>query len=168
MAELSEILMIEHLAIRHISTGMSVENGEQKFSGFHHYLLECHIPIEEKILFPMLEAQPWEDSKSFNANARRIMADHKLIDTLSGNIVKWYDEGNFETLGSRFPMYFRLLLEHNGKEEETVFPRWGNLPREELESARKEAENIVLSFGKKAYLGVTGMTEHSFNYFFRK
>lgn len=168
MADLAELLSVEHIAIRHIRR--SLENGDsvETFGEFHRYLKECHVEIEEKILFPILKAYVWTDSQEFVSKADRILADHKLIDTLHANLIKWYTSGDLETYHERLPLYFKLLLEHNEREEEIVFPRWDRLPADEIIGTVREAENIIESFGMKKYMEMVGLREPGYRYLFRK
>lgn len=167
MADLAEILLVEHLAIRHISKTFTNPKDLEPFVEFHTYLKECHIEIEEKLLFPLLEAHYWDDSGEFNAKANRILADHRLIDTLSRNIINWHSSGDLELVTDRYPLYFKLLHDHNKREEESVFPRWSDLPQDEIKDTVKEAKSIIESFGTGKYLEMTGLTEHGFYYLFR-
>lgn len=167
MADLAEILMTEHLAIRHLRKSFTVTEDIDLFRDFHLYVKECHIEIEEKLLFPVLEAHNWEDSDEFSFKAEQIKADHRLLETLSENLLKWHEKGSTITFGQRFPLYFKLLVEHNSREEDYVFPRWAGITEDELKGTVKEAENIIKSFGKTEYLNITGMSEKAFEYIFR-
>lgn len=168
MADLAEVLQTEHLAIRHIKKAFEREVAIAEFQDFDRYLKDCHIEIEEKLLFPILKASDWEDSGEFNATADRIVKDHRLIGTLSDNLMRWYNEGDLHLFSERFQLYFRLLLDHNNSEEELIFPRWAFLPEESLEEAMIEARNIIESYGKTSYLELTGLSSKAYEYIFRK
>lgn len=165
MADLAEILQMEHLAIRHLKNAFDREFDMEHFQEFGLYLKECHIEIEEKLLFPVLQAYGWDDSTEFNATANRILSDHRLIGTLSDNLLKWYNAGDRDLFARRLPLFFRLLLDHNNSEEENVFPRWLLLPALDLKNAKIEAVNTIESYGKTRYLKITGMSEKSYEYF---
>ena len=116
MASLVEILTVEHLAISRIDV-IRGSYDYDSFVAFRSYLKECHIEIEERICFPILEAFPFPDTKAFSSNVERIKADHKLIDTLALNIIRWSEDGKTEMLETRLPLFYKLLTEHNTKEE---------------------------------------------------
>lgn len=168
MADLAEILQIEHLVIRHLRRTFEQEFDIEDFQNFTFYLRDCHIEIEERLLFPLLQAYDWEDSIEFNSISDRILKDHKLIGKLSDNLLKWHNNGDTVHFKEKMPLYFRLLLEHNNKEEEIIFPRWLVLPKEELERAKIEAKSTIESFGKLQYFKITGLTERSYEHFFGK
>lgn len=161
MADLAEILMVEHAAIRHIRKGMESDPDYSRLDAFHDYLQNCHIEIEERILFPAIIEISGSD---FREEARRIMADHKLIQALFTNLSKWYESQDMEKFHARFPMFFSLLQEHNDREDSSVFPHWASIGKAALSQAKKEAASIISSFGMKSYLEVTGLTESGYVY----
>ncbi len=166
MADLAEILTLEHLAIRHIRKASTNWKGEVQLSEFHGYLKNCHIEIEEKIFFPVLKGHSGEDSKGFIRLVDQIIADHRLIDTLFLNLVKWSETGETKLYGERLPLYFRLLEEHNDKEEDLVFPRWRTVPSEDIKDTLKEAVNVIESYGLPRYMKTIGITKSGYRYAF--
>ncbi len=166
MADLAEILMLEHLAIRHTRKELEKKPDYVSLETFNEYLKDCHIEIEEKILFPVL-LESSEISSSLKEEATRIVADHKLIEALFGNLSRWHASRDMEKFTSRYPLYFRLLQDHNDKEDSIVFPHWNSIIESTLLQAKKEAGSIIDSFGKKRYLEVTGLTPESYSYLFR-
>ncbi len=168
MADLAEILMLEHFAIKDAKWLIESPFNAQRFTSFHSYLKNCHIEVEEGICFPLLEQTNFPDSVVFNERVERIKADHKLIDTLAQNILKWYDSGNTEVLRKRIPLFFRLLMDHNASEETDLFPRWDNIDRNLSRSAVKDALSVIESFGRAEYMEVLGINYSAFRYFFRE
>ncbi len=166
MADLAEILMLEHLAIKHTRKELEKRSDYVSLEIFNEYLKDCHIEVEEKILFPIL-LECSEISSTLKEEATRIMADHKLIQALFGNLAKWHDSREMEKFTSRYPLYFRLLQDHNDKEDSIVFPHWDSISENTLLQAKKEAVSIIDSFGRMRYLEVTGLTPESFSYLFR-
>ncbi len=166
MSDLAEILMVEHVAIRHIRKAMENKPDCQFLESFHDYLKMCHIEVEEKIVFPLILNSPSQSDADFRDTANRIMADHKLIQTLFENLTKWEQSQDSVHFNSRYPLYFRLLQEHNDKEDAIVFPHWSSLDTGEIIRAKKEAASIIDTFGKKQYIEITGLTESSFTYLF--
>ena len=165
MASLVEILTVEHLSI----SRMDVIRGSfdhDSFVAFRSYLKECHIEIEEKICFPILETFPFPDRKVFSSNVERIKADHKLIYTLAVNIIRWSEDEKTEMLETRLPLFYKLLTEHNTKEENDLFPRWDSIDSQVLKSSSKDAISIIDSFGRKEYMRIIGFNDSSLSYFF--
>jgi hemerythrin superfamily protein len=97
----------------------------------------------------------------------RIKADHKLIDTLAANLIKWNDQGNESLVAERVPLFYRLLVDHNASEETDLFPRWDKIQSAEAKSSVKDALSIIESFGVKEYLNATCLNESALNYIFR-
>ncbi len=165
MADVAEVLMIEHEAIRHISRFLTPAS-EPNLADFHKYLKAVHIEIEEKIVFPAIEEKLPEGRKDMISKIEQIKADHKLIDTLAGNIAKWQERGDLNLVTERFPLYLRLLRDHNLNEDRLVFPWWKELGLREMKSAIKEAEAVIDSFGRENYIEIIGLSPESFVYIF--
>ena len=166
MADLAEVLMIEHLAIKQSKWLLEKQYDSDAFINFHSYVKECHIELEEKICFPVLESYPFADSKQFRERTERIKADHKLIDTLAVNIMKWHDSGNHDLVLERKPLFYKLLVDHNASEEVDIFPRWNQMDANELKSSMKDALSTIESFGIGKYIDATGINPSAFRYFF--
>lgn len=167
MADLAEILMIEHLAIKKSKWIVEKPYENEASVNFHSYVKECHIEVEEKVCFPIMEAYAFPDSEQFNQRVERIKADHKLIDTLAANLIKWNDQGNESLVAERVPLFYRLLVDHNASEETDLFPRWDKIQSAEAKSSVKDALSIIESFGVKEYLKATRLKESALNYIFR-
>ncbi|MFG1519186.1 MAG: hemerythrin domain-containing protein [Thermoplasmataceae archaeon] len=167
MADLAEILMLEHFAIKNSRWLVDSPFDYERFTKFHSYLRACHIEVEESICFPLLEQTSFPDSTIFNNHVERIKADHKLIDTLAQNILKWYESGNTKTLAERMPLFYRLLVDHNASEETDLFPRWSNLDINTSKAAVRDALSLIESFGRSEYMEVLGINYSAFRYFFK-
>ena len=169
MADLVEILMIEHLAMKRMKEKQVTGISNEEFSSFHAFLMNVHVEVEEKIVFPELIEPQWDDQKQYAEKIEKIKADHKLINTLATNLKKWYDGGNIKTYNDRIPLYFRLLVDHNTLEEREVFPRWKDLNKfDESGKLAKECKNIIESYGEGDYLKMLDLSEGAFKYLFRK
>ncbi len=166
MTDLAGILMLEHVAIRNIS--ICTKSGEPDFAEFHSYLRNCHIEIEEKLVFPLVLASASKGEKELVSRIEHIRADHKLIETLAGNLGKWKETGNKQLYGDRLPLYYRLLVDHNRNEDETVFPIWKEVDGNEARKAAKEALSIIESYGTGRYLEVIGIPRKAMDYLFGK
>lgn|GEM_PF-1165915 len=167
MADLAEILILEHLAIKNANWIVDKPYNPEAFTRFRIYLKACHIEVEEKICFPILESYSFPDAKQFRERAERIKADHKLIDTLALNIIRWGESENAPLISERMPLFFRLLVEHNTSEETDLFPRWDSIDSLEMKSSVRDAMSIIESFGVKEYTTAVGINESAFSYIFR-
>ncbi len=167
MADLAEILIMEHLAIKNARWIVDKPYDAEAFTRFRSYLKACHIEVEEKICFPILESYSFPDAKQFREKAERIKADHKLIDTLALNIIRWGESGNAHLISERLPLFLRLLVDHNASEETDLFPRWDSIDSPEMKSSVRDARSIIESFGIKEYMTAVGINESAFNYLFR-
>ena len=167
MADLAEILMLEHFAIKDARWLVGGPFDSQRFSRFRSYLKNCHIEVEEKICFPILEGFTFTDSAVFNDRVERIKADHKLIDTLAQNLLKWSESGNSDLLKERTPLFYRLLTDHNATEETDLFPRWADIDKKTLKDTTKDALSVIESFGRGEYMESLGLNYSTFRYFFR-
>ena len=65
MADLVEILMIEHLAMKRMKEKHVTGISNEEFSSFHGFLMNVHVEVEEKIVFPELIEPQWEDHKQY-------------------------------------------------------------------------------------------------------
>ena len=166
MADAVELLLIEHLQCRSFRRLQDVSPDFERFVAFHQFLMDVHIEIEEKIVFPNLYEPLWEDADEYRATISKIAADHKLLDKLAGNLIQWKESGNEELYLERMPLYTRLLIEHNEREESDIFTRWRSLDNYVYRSASKEISSVISSFGVKNYRKAMGMTESAFNYLF--
>ena len=168
MADLVEILMIEHLAMKRMKEKQVTGISNEEFSSFHGFLMNVHVEVEEKIVFPELIEPQWEDHKQYAEKIEKIKADHKLINTLATNLKKWYDGEDIKTYNDRIPLYFRLLVDHNTLEEREVFPRWKDLNNfDENGKLAKECMNIIETYGEDDYLKRIDLSEAAFRYLFR-
>jgi len=167
MADLAEILMLEHFAIKEARWLVEKPFDSEKFIKFHSYLTNCHIEVEEKICFPLLEQSNFADSTVFNAHVERIRADHRLIDALAKNLLKWNESGNTELLKERIPLFYKLLVDHNASEEMDIFPRWVGIDKYAAKATVKDALTVIESFGRSEYMEVLGLNYSAFKYFFR-
>ncbi len=164
MADIVEILMLEHLAIRNISRCRKPE--EATFYEFNAYLKNCHIEIEEKIVFPLILSYARDNAQASFPRIEQIRADHRLIETLADNLAKWKESGNMQLYEERLPLYFRLLVEHNRSEDEIVFPLWSSADHRDAKIGASEALNIIETFGKDRYLSITGLSGKAMDYLF--
>ena len=168
MADIVEILMIEHLAMKRMKEKQVTGISNEEFSSFHGFLMNVHVEVEEKIVFTELIEPQWEEHTQYAEQIEKIKADHKLINTLATNLKKWYDEGNIKTYNDRIPLYFRLLVDHNTLEEREVFPRWKDLNKfDESGKLAKECMNIIETYGEGDYLKRISLSEAAFRYLFR-
>lgn len=164
MVDLAELLMVEHTSIRLISKYSHEMRSLDNFIIFNDYLVNDHVEVEEKILFPLVVDYDWADRKEFESTVNRIKSDHRLIETLAGNLIKWKETGRDDLVVLRLPLFFKTLADHNASEDAQVFPRWASLDSEDKMSALKEALDIIESNSEALYSKVTGISNDMLNY----
>lgn len=162
-----ELLMIEHLQCKSMKNLQEISGDYGRFVNFHEFLVNVHIEVEEKVIFPALSMPVWADSRDYTGKIRQIAADHKLLDKLAQNLIHWKNGENYELYTERMPLYYRLLIEHNGREEAELFDRWKALDESVYRSTSKEIYNIISSFGVEKYRKAMNLSEGVFRYIFR-
>ncbi len=95
-----------------------------------------------------------------------LMADHRLLETLAQNIIKWRDPQNFDIVKERSPLFFKLLVEHNNTEEVSIFPNWKNIDPVQNRDTVSQSKSIIESFGIRRYERITGVSAEFLNYIF--
>lgn len=161
-----EVLMTEHSAIRHISNNFKFDSESSDFQVFVEYLKKCHIEIEERVFVPVIKDVYDGKKMDLIRNVDRIMADHRLLETLASNIIKWKDEENFDILKTRVPLFFKLLQDHNNSEEDSLFTYWKDIEDNVKKNTMTEVGNIIESFGLGSYSTITGISKDFFSYVF--
>jgi hemerythrin superfamily protein len=151
-----ELLMIDHSAIR-----IRAEKNEfvdmMEFRGF---LMDIHVAIEEKVVFPELASLGDNETKK---TIDSLIADHKLLDKLYSNLMKW-KAGQNPLYEQRVPLFYQTLTFHNSQEEKLVFPLWKNLEMERAKADKKSALEIIESSGLNAYMKETGISDEMIRY----
>lgn len=167
MPDAVELLIIEHLQCKSMRILEGLSPDFDRFESFHDFLVNVHIEIEEKVVFPSLSQPLWEDSREYRAKIKQISADHKLLDTLAQNLIRWKNSQDEKLYRERLPLYYRLLAEHNEREETDLFGRWKNLDVAVYKTASMEIYNIISSFGRKRYKEAMNLTDSAFRYLFQ-
>jgi hemerythrin superfamily protein len=163
MSDLVELLMIEHSAIRHISKYINLDS-EDDLAGFHEYLENVHIELEEKIVFPLLISADDKGDKNLLATIDQLKVDHKSIDDLAKNISTLWEKEDKSTAVDKTKLYFRLLKDHNNSEDSSVFLLWKKIEEKDMATAMKEAGNIIDSFGRELYIDLMGLSPYAYSY----
>ena len=155
------MLMVEHSGIRIIAGNNILEKSSVELIDFNQFLLNVHINIEENIVFPALKG----NNETVVKLVDRLIADHKLLETLFNNLYKWKVSENplFEV---RLPLFYKTLTEHNALEENDVFLLWKNIGDEEKRISMKNAREIILSNNIENYIKETGISEKMMKYIF--
>ncbi len=153
--------MVEHSGIRIIADNNILEKNSAELIDFNQFLLNIHVNIEENIVFPALK----ENNENAVKLVDRLIADHKLLETLFNNLYKWKVSENplFEV---RLPLFYKTLTDHNSLEESDVFPLWKNIDSEEKKISMKNAHEIILSNNIENYIKETGISEKMMKYIF--
>ncbi|MEM0155402.1 MAG: hypothetical protein QW597_02210 [Thermoplasmataceae archaeon] len=166
MADLAEVLIIDNLTIKRFGETFNVKGDVGDFISFHNFLNNCHMRIEEKVLYPNLRKGIWMDERWLFRKMDQFEEDHKLIDSLGQDIIKWYTERNTEMLDEHLPLYFRILRDHGNSEESYVLNRWRLLPQAERTDTMREAMMIINNFGRKRYAELTDLSDSAISYIF--
>jgi len=156
--ELSELLMMEHAALRTRLNELLQTQSIELFQKVNRFVLECHAKIEDEVFFPLLHFDA-----QISQNLRKLEADHKLISTLSSNMIEWIKEGKRELFQRRIETYAKTVLEHNLQEEKLVFPYWKRVSKNDAKEALEKAKKIIEKFGKREYLEFTGISKNFFD-----
>ncbi len=164
MADLAELLMFEHSSIRVVSREAKNDIAFDFFTGFNDYLVNDHVAVEEKILFPVIVDNDWADRQEFAKTVSRILADHKLIETLANNIIRWHESGNEDLYKRRMPDFFMILTDHNLSEEDQVFPRWKLVDETRRYGAIRDAIELIQSTDENNYFDKTGISAELIKY----
>ena len=92
-------------------------------------------------------------------NIKRISGDHKLLETLAQNLIKWKSQGREDLIDSRIELFFETLMEHNQKEETDVFSREEVYEYPESYEVNSEAWEIVTRYGVAKYESHVGVSD---------
>ena len=151
-----ELLMIDHSALRIRSEDCEIVNMME----FRIFLMDIHVSIEEKIVFPELVSLGDNETKKSIAG---MIADHKLLDKLYTNLMKW-KSGENPIYEERVPLFYKTLTFHNSQEENLVFPLWKKLEPEMAKKDIKAALEIIDSSGIDVYIRETGISDDMIKY----
>ena len=151
-----ELLMMEHSALRI----RSERNEFVNIMEFRIFLMDIHVSVEEKVVFPELVALGDSETKK---TVESLIADHKLLDKLYSNLIKWKSGGN-PLYEQRIPLFYQTLTFHNSQEEKLVFPLWKSLEPEKAREDVKSALEIIGSAGIDIYKKETGISTEMIKY----
>ena len=151
-----ELLMIDHSALRI----RSEKNDFIDMMGFRAFLMDIHVAIEEKVVFPELVLLGDNEAKK---TVDSLIADHKLLDKLYSNLVKWKADEN-PLYEQRIPLFYQTLTFHNSQEEKLVFPLWKKLEPEKTRNDMKASLEIIESSGLNVYMKETGVSPEMIKY----
>ncbi len=161
--DLLDVLLHEHAAIR-IWAQAPRPWPVQQLEEFSWFVIQCHATqLEDEILFPLLRSR-MAGREEFLRNLSRIAADHRLLATLSGNVIRYGKEGA-DVYQRRTDDFFRLLQFHNDSEEELIFGSWKGLPAEDRDDASaRAAESIRRCASSGPYLRYSGLAGRTLSY----
>lgn len=151
-----ELLMIDHSALRIKSEDREIINMME----FRIFLMDIHVGIEEKVVFPELVLLGNSETKK---TIDSLIADHKLLDKLYSNLIKW-KSGENPLYEQRIPLFYQTLTFHNSQEEKLVFPLWKNLEPEVAKNDIKTALEIINASGVDTYMKETGISADMIKY----
>ena len=151
-----ELLMIDHSALRI----RSEKNDFIDMMEFRSFLMDIHVAIEENVVFPELVLLGDNETKK---TVDSLIADHKLLDKLYSNLIKWKADEN-PLYGQRVPLFYQTLTFHNSQEEKLVFPLLKKLEPEKTRDDMKTSLEIIESSGLNAYMKETGVSPEMIKY----
>ena len=151
-----ELLMMEHSALRI----RSERNEFVNIMEFRIFLMDIHVSVEEKVVFPELVALGDSETKK---TVESLIADHKLLDKLYSNLIKW-KSGENPLYEQRIPLFYQTLTFHNSQEEKLVFPLWKSLEPEKAREDVKSSLEIIGSAGIDIYKKETGISTEMIKY----
>lgn len=158
MINVIEMLKTEHLAIRTYINKLTPENKYETFLGLRDFVFNVHVMTEDMVFFPRMLAY-LRMPDDLVETIRRISADHKLLENLSDNLVKWKAEGRNDIVESRIDLFFETLAEHNRKEEEEIFSRDEIYEYPKSYEVNLEIWDIVRKFGVSRYETYVGVSD---------
>lgn len=158
MINVIEMLRTEHLAIRTYISKITPENKYQTFIGLKDFVFNMHAMTEDMVFFPRMLAY-LRMPDDLLEDIKRISADHKLLETLATNLVRWKAAGREDLVDSRIDLFFDTLMEHNLKEEQVVFNREEIYEYPTSYEVNVEIWDIVKRFGVGRYESYVGVSD---------
>ncbi len=158
MRNIIEMLKVEHLAIKKYISNLTPENRYETFLGLKDFVFNVHAMTEDMVFFPRMLAY-LRMPEDLTENIKRISSDHKLLETLAQNLVKWKSQGREDLIDSRIELFFETLMEHNQKEETDVFSREEVYEYPESYEVNSEAWEIVKRYGVAKYESYVGVSD---------
>lgn len=158
MRNIIEMLKVEHLAIKKYINNITPQNRYDTFIGIKDFIFNVHAMIEDMVFFPRMMAY-LRMPEDLTETIRRISSDHKLLETLSENLLKWKSEGREELIDSRLDLFFETLVEHCEREEMDVFGREEVFEYPESYEVNSEAWEIVRRYGVARYESYVGVSD---------
>ncbi len=154
-----EFLIIDHLAIRLLVKCSSLKVCVEEFASFHDFIVNCHAEIEDKIVFPTMKKFYQDKSMEYTKLIEWVGNDHQLIGTLGVNVIKYGEGGDIDSYKNRLDLYFKLLIEHNLREEKDIFPNWLlDIDEETRKRCSEEAKRVIEKYGIEKYTELTGLS----------
>lgn len=95
-----------------------------EFLNFHNFIVNCHARIEDEVVFPTLKEYYLRDFLEYAKLIEWVGNDHKLLEKLGDSIIQYGIRGEEENYRSRLELYFKILKDHNLREENQIFPNW--------------------------------------------
>ncbi|AKA49187.1 hypothetical protein IX51_08825 [uncultured archaeon] len=158
MRNIIEMLKIEHLAIKKYINNITPENRYETFLGLKDFVFNVHAMTEDMIFFPRMLAY-LRMPDDLQESIKRISADHKLLETLALNLIKWKSQGRDDLIDTRIELFFETLLEHNQKEETEIFNREEVYEYPESYEVNSEVWDIVRRYGVARYEKYVGVSD---------
>lgn len=158
MRNIIEMLKVEHLAIKKYINNITPQNRYQTFMDLKDFVFSVHAMTEDMVFFPRMLAY-LRMPEDLTETIKRISNDHKLLETLAENLMKWKEEGREDLIDSRIELFFETLIEHNEKEEMEIFSREEVFEYPESYEVNSEAWEIVRRYGVAKYEKYVGVSD---------
>lgn len=158
-----EILMVDHLSIRMIIKCGLTRMGVDEFSSLHGFIVNCHARIEDDLVFPVLKKHYMDSYEEYAKLVEWIGNDHRLLETLGNKTISYGIDKDWINYRRRLNLYFKILVEHNLREEVEIFPNWLNeIDRETRRKYTAKAKEIIEEYGLEKYTRLTGFSSEAF------
>jgi hemerythrin superfamily protein len=132
--------------------------GLDEFRSFHNFIVNCHARIEDMVVFPTLKEFYVEDFPEYAKLVDWIGNDHKLLEKLGNSVIEYGSRGSLENFNVRLELYFKILMEHNLREERQLFPNWFRDIDEDIRNGcTSRSMQVIDEFFWEKYIGVTGL-----------
>lgn len=163
MGDLIALLLVDHFAIgQFISSGSSIKPA--KLESIIHFKTQCHMEIEENVVFPVIESTLPED-KGIHETIKKALSDHIMIRRAGKSLIDLMSSEENDSAMSKAADFLQMLARHDMHEDQNIFPSWFHVDtRRKLESLR-EARTIIEQYGYRYYQKATDLPEYMTRYF---
>jgi len=155
MEDLVDNLISDHMAVRIWRECRLEDIDLSVFKSFHDFITNCHMKIEENILYPLFKDRINKDNV-FEKVINIFLDEHKLIRYLGSKIISLEsDEEEFKRL---LNLYLNIFLSHCSSEESILFPYWYKDISSDIRiKYSDEASKILVLYGYGKYTNIKNL-----------